>query len=671
MRTKHGLAWLVAIAGMLQAAGLAAQDASAGDSAADLLSIIEESSTVEAAARHPQSLAEAPAHVTIITRKDIEESGFETIGEAIASAAGFFVRDDLNYTYLGVRGFAPFGDYGSHVLLMINGHPMIEPIFSSAFFQRNLPLDVRYVQRIEIVRGPASALYGTNAVLAVVNVITTKATESGAFSLGTAARSTGGWDLSASAGWVDRQGFRGKISGTVTHDPGFDYYFKEFDDPSTNFGRADGLDRERTWSLQAHMKRYGWSFSGLVSSRAKQIPTASWETIFNDDRLKTEDIVGFLDSKYDRQFTPATHLSGRVTFDWYSYNGVWPSEDGGEVSVMEDPHKCRVLGGEVVVSSQALGGHYAIAGLSLTRVLSAQIGAHQTLPEYHQYVDIDKTDQILSAFAQDEVSLGGGLLTGILGIRYDHYRSFGDALNPRLGVVAKSKFGATKLLYGRSFRAPTLYERYYDDAGEECAEGTARANPDLGAEHAYIYELVHDTDFGKRTHATVSAFYYKLSGLIEERVLEGGCLTSANTGNYRSKGVEAEVRGVAGGGVRWSASYSLTSVRNRDTGERLAASPDNLATVSVVVPLAPAKATFGVTMKYIGGRLTKNGHELDPAFLSNATLSFKRIVHGLTASISARNLFNAEHSEPAGPEHLQETLPQDERTFMLKLGWEP
>jgi outer membrane receptor protein involved in Fe transport len=75
-------------------------------------------------------------------------------------------------------------------------------------------------------------------------------------------------------------------------------------------------------------------------------------------------------------------------------------------------------------------------------------------------------------------------------------------------------------------------------------------------------------------------------------------------------------------------------------------------------------------MKYVGGRLTKSGNELDPAFLTNATLRFKEIARGLTASISAKNLFNAEHSEPAGPEHLQEALPQGERTFVLRLGWE-
>jgi iron complex outermembrane receptor protein len=469
---------------------------------------------------------------------------------------------------------------------------------------------------------------------------------------------------------VGRHGFQGKLSGTVTRDPGFDYYFKEFDGPETGFGWARGLDRERTWSLHTHLKRYGWSLAGLVSSRAKVVPTASWGSVFNDDKLETADLVGFLDVKYDRQIAPTTHLSGRVTYDWYSYNGVWPSEVDGEFSVVEDPHRSRVLGGEIVVSAQALAGSYAVAGVSLKRVLSARIRAYQAFPEYYSYVNVDTTEQVMSAFAQDEMPLGTWPLTAVLGIRYDRYSDFGDALNPRLGIVAKSNLGATKLLYGKSFRAPTLYERYYDDTEGECTEGTIKANPDLGAEHADTYEVVHDADLGGRAHASVSAFYYRLVDLTDERGLEGGCLTSVNAGTYRSKGVEAEIRGVGAGGLTWSASYSLTNVRNEDTGERPAASPDNLATLRVAMPFAQARATFGITLKYIGGRLTRAGAELDPAVLANATLHFGEFAPGLTASISARNLFNAEHSEPGGPEHLQETLPQDQRSVLVRLGWE-
>jgi iron complex outermembrane receptor protein len=641
----------------------------AGGTDTDLLALIQEGQTVETASRYTQSLTDAPAHVTIVTRQEIEEHGYETIGEAISSAAGFYLRDDLNYAYLGVRGFAPFGDYGSHVLIMIDGHPMTEPVFSSSFFQRNQPVDMRYVQRIEIVRGPASALYGTNAVLAVINIMTIKPTESGVIEVSASGRTDQGGDAFASLSHVGTHGFQAKISGSATSTEGFDYYFKEFDTAATNFGKAHDLDGERTWSVHSQIRRYGWSVSGLVSNRTKTVPTASWSGIFNDDRLRTKDIVGFFDSKYDASLNSTTHLSARLTFDWYSYKGVWPSEDSGGAYVLEDPHKSRVLGGELVVSSQALSRNHVVAGFSFKRVLSATLEAFQTEPEYYEYVNLEKTDNIVSAFAQDEISLHPSGLTAILGIRYDHYRSFGAALNPRFGLILKSRIGATKLLYGRSFRAPTLYERYYDDAEGTCEAGEARANPDLKAENAYTYEIVHEADIGRLTHAAVSAFYYRLSDLIDEQEIEGGCITPVNSGVHRSKGVEAELRGGLPGGLRWALNYALTDARNEETGERLPVSPYSFGTARLAIPLFMSKASLGLSMKYLGRRLTKDWNELDPCLVTNATLYLKKIVSGVSISVSAKNLFDAEHLEPAGPEHKQETLPQDERVFMIRASW--
>jgi outer membrane receptor for ferrienterochelin and colicins len=658
-----------ALALVLLCLGLFAGRAAA-DGGDDLLSLIEEGNTVEAASRHQQSLTDAPAHVTVVTRREIEECGYESIGEAISSAAGFYLRDDRNYNYLGVRGFAPFGDYGSHVLVMVDGHPMIEPIFSSSFFERNFPIDIRCLQRIEIVRGPASALYGTNAVLAVVNLITVKPTEAGAASFGSAVMTTGGWDFFLSPASVGRRGLQAKISVSMADDPGFDYYYKEFDQPTTNAGWARGLDRERSWGVHAQIKRYGWSLLGLLASRTKAIPTASWGSIFGDGRLQTEDAVGFLDSRYDLILSPATSLSSRLTLDWYSYEGVWPSGAEEEAMVIEDPHASKVLGGEVVLASGAVGGNHVTAGFSLKRVLSAELSGHQTLPEYYEYVDLEKTDQIASIFAQDEIAASGYPVSAVLGLRYDHYRSLGDVLNPRLGLIIKSRIGATKLLYGSGFRAPTLYELYYDDTGGECVDGTSKANPDLGAERTHTYEVVHEADLGRTAGASISAFYYELSDMIEELGLAGGCLTSVNSGTYRSRGVEAEVHGVTQGGLRWFLSFATADARNRDTDSRLPASPDNLVVARVVVPVLGPRLSLGVTTEYVGRRLTKNGSELEPAVTTNATLRLRDVGPGLSLSVAGKNIFDDDHLEPAGPEHAQEGLPQAGRSLVVKVDWE-
>jgi outer membrane receptor protein involved in Fe transport len=258
----------------------------------------------------------------------------------------------------------------------------------------------------------------------------------------------------------------------------------------------------------------------------------------------------------------------------------------------------------------------------------------------------------------------------VVGARWDHDRIFGGIVSPRLGVILKSRIGTSKLLYGRSFRAPTLYELYYDDSGGTCDDGDVQANPDLRPEKAYTYEVVHETEVGRLAHLTVSAFYYKISGLINEVEREGGCLTSVNAGVFRSKGVEAELRGRLPGELRWSLDYAVTDSRNDVTGERAPVSPEDLGNARLVIPLLKPGATLGLSTRFIGERLTKSGEELRPALVTDATLHIKRIIRGLSLSLSAKNLFNVEHLEPAGPEHLQETLPQDKRVFMIRATWE-
>src|SRR5512147_2724178 len=149
-----------------------------GDAAADLkqLSIEElmniEVRTIYSASKFEQKVMEAPSSVSIVTSSEIKMYGYRTLADVLRSVRGFYVTNDRNYSYVGVRGFGRPGDYNSRILLLIDGHRANDNIYDQAFVGTEAIIDVDLIDRVEIVRGPGSSLYGSNAFFAVVNVIT-------------------------------------------------------------------------------------------------------------------------------------------------------------------------------------------------------------------------------------------------------------------------------------------------------------------------------------------------------------------------------------------------------------------------------------------------------------------------------------------------------------------
>ena len=153
---------------------------------------------VYSAAKREQKTSEAPSSVTVVTSQDVRAYGWRTLSDLLRSVPGIYVTATRTYGSVGVRGFERSGDFGGRILLLVNGHRMNDPLYDSAAIVEDFILDMDLIDRVEIVRGPGSTLYGTNAFFAVVNVITKRADQ------------YDGFELSGEAGTLDAA--RGRLT---------------------------------------------------------------------------------------------------------------------------------------------------------------------------------------------------------------------------------------------------------------------------------------------------------------------------------------------------------------------------------------------------------------------------------------------------------------------------
>src|SRR5262245_47784743 len=234
------------------------------------------------ASERSQPVTEAPTSVSFITAEDIARYGYRTLADILHGVRGMYVSDDRNFSLLGTRGFGRPGDYNSRILLLVNGHRVNDNVFGQAEIGAEFGLDPAMFERVEIIRGPASSIYGDSAFFAVVNVITRDGASLNGTSVVVSAGTLGAGLVRTSVGRRFDNGLDLAVSATAERSGGVEeLYFPAFDRPETNNGRAVGLDGEALRQFYSRLSFKNLSITSAFGSRRRDVPTASFNTLFN------------------------------------------------------------------------------------------------------------------------------------------------------------------------------------------------------------------------------------------------------------------------------------------------------------------------------------------------------------------------------------------------------
>jgi len=672
------LVGLLGIATVAMAMSAAAQ----GESEADLSKLAELSleelleinvATVYGASKIEQKVTQAPSSISIVTADEIKKFGHRTLADVLRSVRGLYVSDDRNYSYLGTRGFLRPGDYNTRVLVLIDGHRMNDNVFDGAYIAREATLDVDLIDRVEVIRGPSSSIYGSSAFFGVINIITKRGEQMGGAEVSGEAGSFGAYKGRFSFGEKFENGLEWLFSGSYYTSEGKDrLYYPEFDqrissDPrAANNGIAQGLDGEEAVNLFSSLNYRHFTFSGFFSHRTKDVPTASFGTLFNDGREATTDYRGYVDLKYDQALNEDLRLQGRLFYDNATYRGVYPFNyaapgDPPDNVVFRDGTDGDWVGTEWQLTAKVLDRHTLILGGEYRENLREHQFSYDDVEPRFYYLDDTQTSRVLGLFAQGDLVIRSNLVF-TAGLRYDQYfESFGGTINPRLALIYNPWEGGTfKALYGQAFRAPNPYERHYFRA--------QRLRPELDPETIRTYELVYEQYLGRNYRLNISGYRYEMEDLISQTANLDGRLYFDNLDRASALGIEFEVEGTFDSGWLARASYALQRAEDSD-GQELSSSPRHLAKLNLSAPLYRDKVYAGLELQYQGAVKTLAGNTESDFLTANFTLFSQQLVKNLEVSASVYNLFDTAYGYPGAEDHLQEVLQQDGRSFRVKLSY--
>ena len=618
---------------------------------------------ITSASLHAETLEDAPASVTVITAEEIRRFGYRTLAEALSNVRGMFISSDHTYVSIGIRGFSLPG-FETRFIVMVNGHNIGDNISDSAAVGNDFPVDMDLVERIEVVRGASSALYGSNGMLTTINVLTRQPADVHGTGVRIETGSLGERKIGASTSFALPRGANLLVSGSMFNNAGaHQLYFPELDTPQTNFGRAIDMDGEKGYHLFADLTWKNWEILAVAGDRVKTQPISWGDARFNDRGTRAEDSRGFLELAYTKDLPGDRSLSWRTSYDSYRYRGIYRYDTSDGVDDSRERDYGDWMESTFTYRLPDFAHGHVTVGADVRIDLRALQNAFDVEPQPDEILLVDRRDRYAGIFAQQEWSWGKHWEVKV-GARYDRSWLKRSAVSPRAAVIYKpAPKTDLKLLFSRGFRNPSSYDMFWTDNGI-----SELANPSLRPETSDTYEFDFDREVTSRVRIGASAYHYRVSNLIEQIYTDGGLLQYVNADRVRTAGASFELQCRLPAAIDLSSSIEFQrSVFG--TGAVLPNSPGQVGKLRLSVPLWRDRLRLSAGLQALGQRTTYAGATLPWVILPEVVASTKSLPGGLQLSAGIKNLSNSFYREPSGLTPTVDSMIGTGRTFYVNVAW--
>ncbi|KPK37786.1 MAG: hypothetical protein AMJ69_10365 [Gammaproteobacteria bacterium SG8_47] len=666
-----------------------------------LLSLYGSEEIVSIATGQTQPISRAPAVATVITRDDIHEIGAVQLAQVLETVPGLHVSaSSIGYNPIyTMRGI--YTQNNSAMLLLVNGIPMTQSFFGNQG-QVWAGMPVEDIERIEVIRGPGSALYGADAYAGVINVITRTAADIGGVEAGVRGGSydtrnawasygdaSGGWEKKFYVEYYTTKGHDGVVGADAQ--TSFDQLL------GTSASLAPGEVNTERDQLDARLElgKGPWLLRTMYQDRRGGVGVGIAEAL--DPEGQGEGYRWLTDLTYHKEV--AQHWDLQATASYYDVAnesslhlfpagadftalGGGPFPDGvyAEPDVYERHTRLEVSAFYTGFSQHSMrfgtGVHHADMYKTTERKnyeqnpfgIPVPLGGIDDVTDTNPFIrPHDRTISFL--YLQDEWRFAPDWsLTA--GVRYDNYSDFGDTINPRLALVWNTSLNlTTKFLYGRAFRPPTFSELYNEN------NPAVLGNPDLKPQTIDTYELAFDARPREDVRTSLNLFYYSMQDAIrfEPDPPPATSSTAQNSGEQEGYGGELE--------LSWKAARTLEVVGNyayqhsEDKGTE--ADPGFAPAHQLYARLnwTPVSSlSVHPQVSYIADRARAEGdtrEAIDDYVITDLTLRYRPAqLRGLELAISGRNIFDEDAREPSSSSGLiPDDLPLPGRHYYAELRY--